>query len=75
MKKLLLILFVCILAFSGCKEEDDETPASHTLNKSGAMHAPGLFQATDNCTSCHGSTLKGSGEKPSCYSCHGQKWD
>jgi mono/diheme cytochrome c family protein len=29
---------------------------------------------TNNCVSCHAADLRGSGQAPSCYSCHGQKW-
>ncbi len=29
---------------------------------------------TSNCVSCHGADLRGSGQAPSCYSCHGKKW-
>lgn len=78
MKRILILLLFVSLALVGCKDDDDddERPASHTENRGGSMHAPGMFQAKQNCTSCHGSTLKGDGDDaPSCYSCHGQKWD
>jgi mono/diheme cytochrome c family protein len=29
---------------------------------------------TNDCVSCHGADLRGSGSAPSCYSCHGKKW-
>jgi len=69
----LLLLLALLFVFSGCKE-DDERPANHTVNKNGAFHAPGLNNPIGDCTSCHGSTLRGGGEAPSCYTCHGQKW-
>jgi len=50
-----------------------EAPASHTVNKNGVMHAPGLTAPLTNCVACHGSTLQG-GSGPSCTSCHGQVW-
>jgi len=77
MKKTRLILvLICFLALMGCKAgEEEELPSNHTVNRGGAMHAPGLFQAQENCTGCHGSSLRGGSEAPSCYSCHGKKWD
>ena len=27
------------------------------------------------CMACHGADLKGSGDAPSCFSCHGNEWD
>lgn len=49
-------------------------PATHTIQKGSASHAPGLTTPLQNCVSCHGADLRGSGEAPSCYSCHGKKW-
>ena len=33
------------------------------------MHKPGKEDPLANCTTCHGSDLKG-GAAPSCYTCH-----
>ncbi|MDX2469847.1 MAG: cytochrome c3 family protein [SAR324 cluster bacterium] len=30
---------------------------------------------SSDCTDCHGSNLKGSKDAPSCYTCHGAKWN
>ena len=75
MKKTLVILMMFLMILGGCKDDDDELPESHTVNKGGSMHAGGLYDPERNCTSCHGGSLTGGDEAPSCYSCHGQKWD
>jgi len=75
-EKLRIVVWVSILllfTLSGCKEKK-EHPASHTINKNGSFHAPGLFDPTVNCVACHGATLEGGSDAPSCYSCHGKKW-
>jgi len=48
---------------------------THTEIEDGVRHAPGLNSPETNCTSCHGATLEGSGSRPSCYKCHGAKWN
>ena len=77
MKKTMMILLtlLLLLAVGGCKDDDDELPSSHTVNKGGALHASGLNSPEGDCTSCHGGSLTGGDEAPSCYECHGQKWD
>lgn len=50
-----------------------DAPDDHTIDKDGAMHKPGLEDATANCTECHGEDLRG-GEGKSCFECHGQLW-
>ncbi|MDT8447601.1 MAG: hypothetical protein RRB13_11980 [bacterium] len=74
--KLVKVILILLLAAAlmGCKEDDDERPADHTVNKNGSYHAPNLNEPRTYCVSCHGSDLRGGGEAPSCYSCHGQKW-
>ena len=49
---------------------------SHSVSLSGVNHRPNYCQPIDNCTACHGPTLKGgtSGE-PSCTKCHGERWN
>lgn len=50
-------------------------PASHTEDEGGVLHEPGMdYPYTNQCTSCHGATLLGTAEAPSCYSCHGKEW-
>ena len=48
-------------------------PSGHTENNGGVLHKPGKADALANCTSCHGSTLRGD-IGPSCYSCHEAKF-
>ncbi|MFH2129994.1 MAG: hypothetical protein ABIK68_06440 [bacterium] len=49
--------------------------AIHTVSEEGVYHAPGLKTPLDNCVACHGSDLRGKDNAPSCYLCHGNKWD
>ncbi len=49
-------------------------PSSHTVNKNGILHRPGLTDPLTNCVSCHGSDLKGGNVGVSCTECHGKKW-
>ena len=46
----------------------------HTVNKDGVLHASGLSNPSANCTSCHGSDLRGGSAGVSCYRCHGAEW-
>lgn len=49
--------------------------SQHKVDQNGTMHKHGYFQATKNCSECHGGTaLTGKRSRPSCYSCHGDKW-
>lgn len=66
-----LVLAAATLSLAAC---GSEAPSDHTVDMGGVMHKPGLQNPTVNCTGCHGSNLRGGGEAPSCYSCHGQKW-
>jgi cytochrome c553 len=53
-----------------------DAPANHTVNRDGRWHAPGLNQPEGVCTACHGADLRGGTDgQPSCYSCHGKKWN
>jgi hypothetical protein len=47
-----------------------KVPKNHTVNKDGAMHAPGLDNPTQRCAACHGKELKGGKIGPSCFKCH-----
>jgi DnaJ-class molecular chaperone len=78
-----LVLFVFLLMSLGCKNPLDSNssnnssnnvPADHTTSVHGVNHKPGLNNAATNCTSCHGSDLKGGTAGVSCYQCHGKKW-
>jgi DnaJ-class molecular chaperone len=75
-----LIASVVVLIALGCKNPQDsnssnsDTPADHTTNVHGVMHKAGLNNASTNCTSCHGSDLKGGTAGVSCFQCHGKKW-
>lgn len=71
---LLLALVLSVALVTGCEEWDEMEASDHTLNLGGAWHKPGHFDPMANCTSCHGASLQGSGEAPSCFSCHGTKW-
>ena len=62
-----------------CTDDDragpTNAPPSHTVIQDGVPHAPGLNDPMQNCTSCHGSDLRGGADgQPSCFTCHGQKW-
>jgi mono/diheme cytochrome c family protein len=70
----LLGALAAALVLSACGGEDSDAPADHTDVKNGVPHKPGASSATTNCVACHGSNLRG-GEGPSCYSCHGQRWN
>jgi len=53
-----------------------DAPANHTVNMEGQWHAPGLQSPEGACTTCHGADLRGGMDgQPSCYSCHGKKWN
>jgi mono/diheme cytochrome c family protein len=72
------ILAVVAVALIGCSSptRPADVPETHTVEKGGAFHAPGLKDPTSQCATCHGPNLAGGTEgEPSCFSCHGQKWD
>lgn len=61
-------------------------PDDHTSKQGNAYHKPGYehpFNSNSGCTDCHQPDLRGGiaevdGEEriaPSCYQCHGEKWD
>ncbi len=61
-------------------------PSDHTDNKGGALHKSGAehpFSTQSDCSSpvCHQQNLRGgfvteqNQVPPSCYQCHGKKWD
>jgi len=58
----------------------DPLPNDHTIllgsKNNGAWHKPGYdFPYTAHCSECHGSALQGTAGAPSCYSCHGNRWE
>ena len=48
--------------------------STHTVNRGGTLHKPGLTDPQNNCVSCHGSDLRGGSVGVSCYKCHGELW-
>lgn len=48
----------------------------HSVNMRGRIHKPDLYAPVTCATStCHGADLRGSGGRPSCYTCHGAEWN
>jgi len=78
--RIFVALLVVGFAFvpAGCDDDDpirpSDAPSDHTVNQDGVGHAPGLGDPDANCAGCHGSDLRGDGDVPSCFSCHGQEW-
>ncbi len=72
---------VAVLALAGlaaCEEEEvaGPQPAGHTVLQDGVWHRTGLQDPVTNCTSCHGADLMGGPDgQPSCYTCHGKRWN
>lgn len=62
-----------------CHDDNWTGLDTHVVNKSGVLHATGLWSPDTKCVNCHGSDLKGNSNPNSgavsCYSCHGAKWD
>jgi cytochrome c553 len=50
-------------------------PPTHTRSEEGFRHSPGLESPIGNCDSCHGANLTGTPLIPSCFTCHGAKWN
>jgi len=60
--------------------EPMEMPADHRIKfgggKNAVFHADGYDQPyTAHCTECHGRSLTGTAQAPSCYSCHDHRWE
>ena len=78
--KKLIILIICItilFIISNCKTSeinDCNAPEDHIISKDGICHKEGLNNPLNDCTACHGNDLRGNGDTPSCYKCHGKKW-
>ena len=55
---------------------DTRSPSSHTEVKGGFSHAAGFMSPEDNCASCHGLSLQGTGASgpPPCLLCHEKLW-
>ena len=69
------LLGIMLAACGSDATAPEGAPEGHTVVKNGVTHAPGLNNPTENCTSCHGSDLRGGASgQPSCFSCHNQKW-
>lgn len=85
------ILIFCVLILLGCDgpfpaQDKIGVPSDHTDSKEGALHKPGSehpFSNQSDCSSpiCHQQNLRGgfvteqNQVPPSCYQCHGKKWD
>lgn len=78
MKTILAAALILVLGIflAGCDSDDDpiNAPEGHTVVQDGVAHAPGLGDPAANCTDCHGATLEGGDDTPSCFSCHGREW-
>lgn len=74
---LLMLILLTALVVS-CESEEEypqyNPPADHTISQEGVLHKNGLSDPLKNCTSCHGTDLKGGSARVSCYECHGVKW-
>jgi len=69
-----LLLAAVFLTSCSSPESGRNAPASHTINKGGFFHKPGLDNPEENCVSCHGDDLSGGTAGVSCFSCHGKFW-
>jgi hypothetical protein len=77
MSKAVCVLFMALLLSCSNPTDSDnnvKAPSDHTVNKSGTLHKTGINDPAANCTSCHGTDLKGGSAGVSCFSCHGKKW-
>jgi cytochrome c553 len=54
--------------------EEKTIPKTHTIDKDGALHAPGLDTPETKCAACHGKDLKGGKKAGSCFDCHEKNW-
>ncbi|MCA9252521.1 MAG: hypothetical protein KDA54_15455 [Phycisphaerales bacterium] len=50
-------------------------PPTHTKHEDGFWHGPGLESPIGDCDACHGTDLTGTQLIPSCFACHGNKWE
>lgn len=71
-----LFAAAALLAASACSDASgpSEAPPGHTVRRDGVWHAPGLEEPAENCAECHGADLRGRGDAPSCFRCHGEVW-
>lgn len=53
---------------------EKNVPKNHTVDKDGALHAPGLDTPDKKCAVCHGDDLKGGKKAGSCFECHEKNW-
>jgi hypothetical protein len=57
-------------------KKGDPLPGDHNIRLGNAFHARGYETPySAECTECHGQGLQGVAQVPSCYSCHGNRWD
>lgn len=69
-----LMVVISAAALFGCSDGSSSAPAPDAAHPDGWVGAHGVEAAASQnyaaCTVCHGGSLRGSGEVPSCYSCH-----
>ena len=75
MRKLpFFVLLAAVLALSACSSGNSDAPTDSEVHPQSwfSAHADvALDDPTyDECTGCHGTDLRGSGDAVSCYSCH-----
>lgn len=89
-KRLMGMYLLTLMIMMGCDILGPKNLRSHEEHedaKQGVYHAKDAND-TDDCTACHGATLKGGLEDtdgddlknlgvyaPSCYQCHGNVWE
>lgn len=56
------------------KAEEKSIPKNHTVDKDGALHAPGFETPDKKCAVCHGKDLTGGKKAGSCFECHEKNW-
>ncbi|MEN8154405.1 MAG: hypothetical protein ABFR75_10325 [Acidobacteriota bacterium] len=73
---ILMFVIIIILPLVSCNilNPKSNVPKDHDINMGGDCHKEGLYDPLNNCASCHGQNLEGSGDTPSCFQCHGKKW-
>ena len=75
---LLLTTFLAISCSGdgGSPLDPSDAPPGHIVRQGSAFHAPGLHDPLENCIECHGGDLRGGANgEPSCFECHGNRWD
>lgn len=59
-----------------CTDNNRMCAAGHTVNNRNRKHKTDLYAPlTCKTSTCHGTDLRGSGARPSCFTCHGAEWN